>query len=489
MKKSIVYFCLLSVLMIMTVSCTDKNENNGSENPSVHDLTTSERINKFIVNCVHSMYLWESETDWTKYNNKNTFSSYSNHDALFNEFIYKDDGWSMLTDDIASLKEEFSGVTTTYGYNLMIFKFSNENSYFAVVMFNYPGSPSEKAGLKRGDIILTINGSKITESNYLDLYYSRSIAIKTGRLEDQYIVENSGSINMSAVEMYLNPINKASVIVKGDHKIGYLCYTDYVNTSENDLYSVFSDFKNKGVTDVVLDLRYNGGGHAQTAQRLSSVLAPSSAVNGKSVYLSHKWNDLWTSLQDADDLNVYFDPTLPVNMNLKNLYVLTSDRSASATEATIIGLMPYLDITLIGETTSGKYCGGYLLAPEDYYDIFPESGINKNYYSSYNNWGMYIMIYRYSNKNGYPTFVTGIPPNISVSEDYFDLKPFGDETDPLLGHAIEKITGVRYVQTYSSKRNLSQYKIVPEMGQKRVWDNRLVDEDAFMNYKLQLINR
>ena len=487
MKKGIVYFSLLFVFMVVTVGCSNSNDN--GPDSLVKDLTTSERINKFIVNCVQSMYLWESETNWTNYNNKSTFSSKSDHYKLFGEFINKDDRWSELTDDIESLKAEFSGVTTTYGYYLRIYRFSNENSYFAVVMYNYPGSPSEKAGFKRGDILLRINGNKITESNYLDLYYSSSITIQTGREDGNTIVENPGSISMSATEMYLDPINKTSIIVKGAHKIGYLCYTDYVNTSEKDLYSVFSDFKSKGVTDVVLDLRYNGGGHAQTALRISSVLAPWSVVRGKSVYLSQKWNDLWTSLQDEDELNIYFDSTLPVNMDLKKLYILTSRNSASASEATIIGLKPYMDIKLIGETTSGKYCGGYLLAPDDYYNMFPESGINRNYFSDFNNWGMYIMIYRYSNKEGYPSFITGLPPNIPVSEDDFDLKPLGDETDPLLGKAIEEITGIPYVQAYSTKKNLMRHQLVPEMSQKRVWDNRLIDEDAFAKYKLQQINK
>ena len=484
MKKVIYYFSLLSVLISFTVSC-----NNNEPDSSVKDLVTSERINKFVVNCVQHMYLWESETDWTMYDNKNTFSSYSDHYKLFEKFINKDDRWSMLTDDIVSLKEEFSGVTTTYGYYLKIYKFKNENSYYALVMFNYPGSPSERAGFKRGDIILKINGQKITESNYLDLYYSRSITIQKGKDDDNLITEIPGSITMTATEMYLNPIHKASVIVKGAHKIGYLCYTDYINTSEKDLYVVFADFKSKGVTDVVLDLRYNGGGHSQTAQRLSSVLAPSAVVKGKSIYLSQKWNDLWISLLDADDLNVYFDATLPVNMDLKKLYVLTSKNSASASEATIIGLKPYMDIIQIGETTSGKYCGGYLLAPDDYYEMFPERGINRNYFSDFNNWGMYIMIYRYSNKDGYPTFYTGIPPDITVSENEFDLKPLGDESDPLLGRAIEKITGVPYIQTYSSKRSRIQYQAIPEMSQKRVWDNRLIDEDALAKYKLRQINK
>ena len=489
MKKGIVFFSLLSVFALIAFSCNDDKGIGGNEKPSDATLTVSEKTNKFIINCVQNMYLWESETDWNKYNNTNTFSSYSDHFTLFNKFIYKDDGWSMLTDNIASLKEQFSGVATTYGFNLIFYKFADSNNYFAIVLYNYPGSPAEKAGLKRGDIILKIDGSSITASNYMALYDSNSISIQKGKFEGQYIVDSPGLISMSAVEMYENPINKAIIIEKGTHKIGYLCYTEYLINSEPDLYSVFSDFKSKGVTDVVLDLRYNGGGHAQTSQKISSVLAPSSVVKEKNIFLTHKWNDLWTSIQDEDDLNVYFDGTLPINMDLKSLCVLTTENTASASEATIIGLKPYLDVTLIGEMTSGKYCGGYLMDPEDYYEMFRENGINRNYYLDFVNWGMYIMIYRYSNKDGYPKFITGIPADIDAEEDYFDLKPFGDETDPLLGRAIEKITGVTYVKPYSSTKNLLEYKIVPEMGQKRVLDNKFIDGDAVRKYKLQLINK
>ena len=483
MKKGNIFLCLVSVFVIFTFGCS-KNDDNDIERNEIAKYTESERINKFVVNCVQKMYLWESETNWTKYNNSSTFSSYKDkegHNALFEQFIYKDDSWSMLTDDIAKLREQFSGVTTTYGYSLVLYRFSNDNSIFAIVLFNYPGSPAELKGIKRGDIIVGINGNKITESNYEELFYSKSITLTTGRIENNVIYDNPTRISMTAIEMYENPMHKYTIIEKGSHKIGYLCYTDYMIKSEADLIQVFSEFKNEGVTDVVLDLRYNRGGYAQTAQVLSSILAPTAIAKNKNVYLSHKWNNLLASILDEDELYVYFDNTLSVSMDLKKLYVLTSANTASASEATIIGLEPYLDITLIGETTSGKYCGGLLWNPEDYYGMFPESGINKSYYSSYTNWGMYIMVYRYSNKNGFPEFITGIPPNISAKEDYFNLKPLGDATDPLLGRAIEKITGEPFVNTYSSPVDMSKYQILPELRQKRALDNKLIYNRQSLN--------
>ena len=470
MGKRNVLLSLLAVFVFAAFSCSD-NSDPGTGRSLEGSLNNSEKINKFIVSCVQKLYLWESETNWGKYNNRNTFAEYTDHFKLFDEFLYKDDKWSMLTKDIDGLTNDFEGVSTTFGYDLIFYKIPNDNSYFAIVLYTYPGTPADLAGIKRGDIIVSFNNNKITQSNYKELFNSASVNLKMGKFEENYIIENE-AIYLASVEMYENPINKYTIIEKGFHKIGYLCYTDYLIKSEPDLIKIFTEFKNRGVTDVVLDLRYNGGGHAQTAQKISSILAPASDVKSKAVYLSRKWNDYMSS---RDELSERFYDTLSVNMDLDRLYVLTSARSASASEATIIGLKPYMDITLIGDTTRGKYCGGYLMSPQDYYGMFPEIGVNKNYYSGYSNWGMYIMIYQYSNKDGFPTFVTGLAPDVLAYEDDFDLKPFGDETDPLLGRAIERITGEGYLETYSSSIDLQKYKVAPEMTRKRALDNKFID--------------
>jgi C-terminal processing protease CtpA/Prc len=245
---------------------------------------------------------------------------------------------------------------------------------------------------------------------------------------------------MDAVTMYEDPVVKDTVVVKGMHKIGYLCYTNYTRESEKRLQEVFTRFKAQGVTDVVLDLRYNGGGYAETSRVLSSMLAPASVVKRKDIFLTQAWNDELTAYfkKEREDTNEYFIDTLSVNMDLSRLYVLTLRFSASASEATMIGLKPYMNVIQIGEATHGKYYGGALLSPMVYDSRQKTWIVDKEI----ENWLMYLMVYRYADRTGDTSFSGGLIPDYDVEEDYnYALPPLGDDRDPLFGKAIELITG------------------------------------------------
>ena len=445
MKKKVFILSVLAAIFLSSCVIESLDES----------LAEHERINKFIIDGVQTYYLWEAETDWKKYNNRNTYSSYTDHDKLFKQLIYRDDAWSTLTEDIKGLENQFSGISTTFGYTLSFYynPYTNNGEVIAIILYTSSGSPAERGGLKRGDVIIEINGNKLTANNYRELYAASSLTIRCGKvnLDAKTITPLPEVTKITAVQMYENPVNTKKVIVKGVNKIGYLCYTGYQRESENELFQLFSEFKSAGVKDVVLDLRYNPGGYSRTAQILSSILAPESAVKNKKVYLEHHYNKLYTEYlkKNGHALNETFLDTLPVNMNLNRLFVLTGKNTASASEATMVGLDPYLQVIQIGDTTSGKFCGGVLLAPEDIYDEK-----NKSYYEGFENWGMYIMIYRYANIKGITSFSGRLVPDILVKENDLDLKPFGDEDDPLLGRALAQITGVPYVEKRSAKMDV-----------------------------------
>ena len=403
------------------------------------DIPEEERLllkaNQFVYDYTSEAYLWEQYIP-----SDITYKSASNPIDLFDMMKYKEmDLWSYVTDNSQEALEEFQGVATTFGYSLAFGVFPNlQDRYFAVVQYVYPNSPAEKAGLKRGDFLLTLNDAYLNKDNYMQLYYGSTIALGLGEVASDGSLGLSGkSVTMTAVKMYEDPVVDYRVIEAGDKKIGYLFYAGFYEESHQKLVEVFNGFSSAGVTELILDLRYNLGGNAKTPPYLASMIAPLGAVEQKSVFLTQRWNDLYMDYfhRTDEDMQTYFLPDIPVNLNLGRVYVLTSGSTASASEATISGLMPYMDVIKVGTSTYGKYCGAALLTPTD------KNGDPDNEIS---NWLLSLVIYKFVNIQGFTDFKDGIAPDFEVEDDGLLAGiPLGDTADPMIARAIEHITGVK----------------------------------------------
>jgi len=468
---------IITCISIFISSC-EKEENGNGLRKSVSGDTL--KVNNFIYEDVKDYYLWTSTINWNKIEPKYEPDSY----IFFDKLKYKtEDQWSMLTDDAPAFYNMLDGVSTSFGYELIWGRFINSTARYAIVLYVYPGSPAEHAGLKRGDFLVSIDGNKeISDANYMDLYNASSIILGKAVLSDYgFLMPDINLVSMTAVTMYEDPVVKDTVVVKGTHKIGYLCYTNYTRESERKLQEVFIAFKSQGVTDVVLDLRYNGGGYAETSRVLSSILAPNTVVKRKDIFLTQSWNDELTAYfkKQGEDMNEYFMDNLSVNMDLSRLFVLTLRFSASASEATMIGLKPYMEVIQIGEATHGKYYGGALLTPMVYDNRKNEWISDKDI----ENWLMYLMIYRYANKTGDTSFSGGLNPDYYVEEDYnYMLPQLGDERDPLFGKAIELITG-ESVSTRSAQ-SLPHPHIIDGVNLRSPLNGKMIK--SITNYELSI---
>ena len=403
------------------------------------------KVNEFIYEGLRSEYLWENTINW----NAIDFKKEKDSHAFFKRLIYKDDRWTSLTDNAEAWNQGFAGISTTYGFDLRFSYIGETEELVAIVRYVYPGTPADRAGIRRGDLLLKLNGGPITVKNYADFYDKPTIVVNKGILKDKTLTAEPVGLAMTAVEMYQDPILKDTVINKDGHRVGYLCYSDYTERSTAELIKVFTRFKTAGVTDVVLDLRYNGGGYVSTARALCSILAPEAAMKKKERFLFKLWNENymnhWKSEGRNDELYETFVDTLGINMNLNRLYILTGKGTASASELTLTGLTPYMDVVQIGDTTHGKFCGGIVLMPKHLW--WDKSA---SYYQEIKNWGMYVMIYKFSNKRN-DEFPRGFAPKYVVKEYLLELYPFGDERDPLLGKALELITGKQVAKARSRR--------------------------------------
>lgn len=439
MKKSVKQIIFSIILMIGAIGLVSCSKSNPDLTPGGEEIPKNiVKANEFISSYMYEAYLWSDQIPKGIKPGEE-----SDPFAMLDKMIYKTfDRWTYVTDDAEAAMKEFQGVSTTFGYSLAFGRFSNSDALFAIVRYVVPDSPTQnspaaKAGLKRGDIILAFSGGNITEKNYMDLYNAKNISIQLGKEENGVISPQGNPIAITAVEMYEDPVNTYKVIETNGVKIGYLAYTGFLAESHKKLDEVFTSFKNAGVTDCILDLRYNPGGNAVTPPYLGSFLAPAANVLRGDLFLTEKWNSFYMSYyaQKGTDLNDYFNKKSVANLNLTRVFVLTTSGTASASEATISGLKPYLNVIKIGEKTHGKYCGAALLQPT----IDNKGTLDP----LIKNWLLSMVIYKFVNKDGFTDFKDGIAPDYEIKDDLFAAYPLGDTKDPMVAKAISLITGVQ----------------------------------------------
>ena len=421
----------------------------------VETRTQRAYVNLFAWNVMDSFYLWKDEI-------APALASWQNWEepvAKVAEVRYKDadgeeiDRWTMLTDDMDGVVGSVSGHTRTLGMDFQLYYTDKTHDRIcAVVTYTYAGSPAEKAGIGRGDAIMKVDGREITPDNYRELVGDGLLGGGTVQVD----LSGGRSLSLTAVDMYEDPVQTACVLEGADgRRVGYLHYTSFTLDSCEDLVEVFSRFVDAGIDDLVLDLRYNGGGYVIAEEVLASMLAPVEAVEAESVFSK----EIHNAALAGEDEDTRFQKsflysyggalqiviTAGANPDLRRLYVLTTGSSASASESLVCGLKPYMDVILLGARTSGKYCAGFLLSAEDWYEGVKDSLDEGEYEKALpyvDNWGMYVMYSRYTDCNGVTlSMPDGIAPDVEVDDNPLDGYALGDPRETMLAAALSLIEG------------------------------------------------
>lgn len=228
------------------------------------------------------------------------------------------------------------------------------------VVYTFPDSPIGKAGVQRGWRILKFNGIAAGPATN-DALVAALTNSTTGTFE---FVTNTGetkTITLAKADYRQDAVLKRTVLDVDGKKVGYLMFNSFnLRTSQSELDNAFVFFKQNNVVDLVVDLRYNGGGSVAVAERFANLVVPTSAA-GKLMY-TDQHNELFKSWNRTRN----FDGTLPANnLNLSRIVFLTTRGSASASELLINVLRPYMDVKLVGDDTYGKPVGYYPIPAMD----------------------------------------------------------------------------------------------------------------------------
>lgn len=407
----------------------------GCQNEKVDESEEYLKVNEKIAQYFYEYYLWEDLLpEQVTIPGTDPFRFFGSlRDCAPDDAKNK---WSVLAE---SRDDFYAGVDNSgksFGYSLVFYQFTDMNDeIWAVVRYVHPGTPADKAGIKRGNLISRIGGELMTDggaNDFRNLVYAENLTVT---VHENIHDESGRTVSMESVKSYLDPILDSKIISRGGRTIAYLMYTDYVQDSEEDLSALFGRFKAAGVDDLILDLRYNGGGYSSTALHMASLMAPSDVLDGKNIFSQFTYNESYTaylkSIGAYETYSVARYPEqgkVPDNLGLDRVFVLTTKGTASASEQTIIGLDPYMDVVTVGTDSHGKFVGGR---------IYPSS-LNEN---AMYGWGMYLIDFWYVNSEGEPGVNAGLVPDHEVKEDWRTYKPIGDESDPLIARAISLITG------------------------------------------------
>ncbi|MCB0456775.1 MAG: S41 family peptidase [Flavobacteriaceae bacterium] len=433
MKKT--YFLLILFVLPLFTSCFKDQDD--EINPS----SVSE-INDFIYRGLNFFYLYKADTpelanDYfandSDYNN--FLNSYATPESFFDYLKSSQDRFSILVDNYIELENALSGITKNNGMEYGLVRYPEQNgNVFGYVRYVLPNTDAANKGLKRGDIFNSIDGQQLTESNYVTLLAPDSYAIGLATFDGQTINATGNSVELLKGEVTENPIHTTQTFEVNGHKIGYLMYNGFTSDFDSQLNSAFGQFKANGVTDLVLDLRYNGGGAVRTATYLASMIT--GQYTGQ-IFYTEQWN---ADRQDAYAENGVFVSNFEgggesINsLHLNRVYVLTSSRTASASELVINGLAPHIEVIQIGTNTTGKFQASFLM-----YDSpnFGRSGANLGH-----TYAMLPLVFKTANAAGNTDYVNGLFPDIEQAEDYSNLGVLGDVNEPLLATAIANIVGI-----------------------------------------------
>ena len=424
-------------------------------NEECSDTYTGEkyfRIHEFIWKTLNDFYLWQEEVpslddtyspSGTKY--RELIEPYPEPEAFFESLKYEDDKFSDILSNYEDIENSIKGINANNGLKFILSSYGSEDAVMGIVTYILEESDATSKDIKRGDMFTGVDGKSLNINNYRELLFGDNLSytLNMADLNGNLLSPNGKNITLTKTEKFQsNPIQISKIIEEGQTKVGYLMYNQFAQGFDDDLNEVFSNFKSEQINELILDLRYNGGGLVQSAVNLAGMIT--GQFSGE-IFGKYLWNKKVMSVLNsnpetyANNLRINFTSQLgegeTVNsLNLNKVYIITTGRSASASELVINGLTPYIDVIQVGDNTYGKNVGG----PAVLYDYI-DNNRTKNPDHTY---GISCISFFIANSQDFYDYADGLAPqdDLKLKEDITNLGTLGESSDPLLALALKHIT-------------------------------------------------
>lgn len=389
---------------------------------------TMEVINKEIINLMEEVYLWY------EYLPDVNPGSYSNPFDLMEDLRYQPyDRWSAVMTKTEFEQYFEAGKMIGHGFLLSIDDADNIR-----IAFVYRSTQAYDSGVRRSWIISKVNGTTANESNVMDLLGPSTEGIANS-IEFIDKLGTTVILNLTKEEIDITPVLDYRVIDQDGTKVGYMVFQDFIDIGKAELDEAFISFAIDGIDELIVNLRYNGGGSVNVAEYLGGWLIGKDYAGQPFINFVHnnKHTDWDTTINVLQNTN---------GLSLDRIFFIGTIETASASELVINSVKPYVETILAGEATHGKPVGMYAFS------------------FTYYNYVVLPISFEYTNANDEGDFYDGLTPYIVEDDDL--TKDFGDPEEACLAAVLNYIeTGtipLKYKTTRLQNRLIEQVRPINE---------------------------
>lgn len=385
----------------------------------------------------NSFYLWYDEIidiDPQEYDTAQYFDLLITNELTVSGAAKDNFHFSVNTEDWISQSQ--SGISSGYGIEFAIFSSSSTTPLSIYVAYTQPDSPATapETNILRGSRIISVDGQNVADA-FSDEEFSilnNGVFPSNPGETHTFEIQNTDdpeprTISITSADITSVPVQNVSTIDTDNGKVGYFLFNDHIATAEQGLIDAIETLANENIDDLVLDLRYNGGGYLAIASQLSYMLAGANATQN-AIFESIQFNDKYPNTNPITTnpltptpfynqtlgFSTAFGESLPT-LDLSRVFVLTSGSTCSASESIMNALLGIdIEVIQIGKTTCGKP-----------YGFYPTDNCGTTYFS---------IQFQGVNNKGFGEYSDGFTPE--NSSDLYATSVKGCEVEDDLSHAL-----------------------------------------------------
>ncbi|WKD86690.1 hypothetical protein KCTC32516_02066 [Polaribacter huanghezhanensis] len=412
-------------------------------------------INDFVWKAMNAYYLYQDQIPDLadrRFNNQPVLNSYlrgfASPNELFLNVVYdrpNTDNKSVLLNDYNLIQQPNRRTSFTHGVEYgIVAEPGNTDNVIGFVQYILPNSNASTLSIKRSDFFYAVDNVQLTRDNFNSLLEAAatSYELSMATFDGTTVTPNGTKISLTKTAYTHNPVFISKNIASGGNKIGYLLYNnDFSSNYINDLNTTFLQFKNQGVNELILDLRYNVGG-GSFVQNINQIASMITGQFTDQPFAKNRWNSkaqAWFELNQPDSLITKFtnkiNNTTPINsLELTDIYIILNG-SSSSVELLINSLKSYINVHIINSnTTAGNNTGSITL-----YNSIDYNSIGKSVNHTV---AVQPIVLEFLN-NDKVTYADGFTPDLRIcdEENTLNLGALGETSDPILNEVLQFING------------------------------------------------